>query len=138
MRADERSAKMRHRFPAIEVENSDYKNQYKPGVITTERSKQAGVIMIQTALTKQTLVFADPFCSARPVAECKARLLVEMRNYQSVRKPSADPSMTDARVKYSGKSKTGDQDDVIVGLTQCYLRALKQQERDFALEHLNT
>lgn len=112
----------------VMVVSQDSSGNGRPGVITTARSKDAGIMRLREALTDESLVFAKELVSEDP-EKAKALLCQQCRDYRIIQRAPDDRDFGKAKATYSGKT-AGRKDDVVTGLHQLMERAAEYRNDD--------
>lgn len=114
--AERISTKLKKRFNPILVVSHDSTDKNRPGVTTTQKSKESGVIRLQQALEEDGIRFAKTMISKEPA---KHRQLVcqQAKAYRQHVKQPSDLNYGVVRSSMNGKGP-GLQDDVITCLHQ--------------------
>ena len=111
----------------VMIPSADTKDLMRPGVPTTNATKEDGTGLLQTILDDNALHFGDPFVATDP-AKLKEELISQMKNYKRQVKRPTDMVYGKYRSTLSGKSATGSQDDLVTALHQGVMRAVEHEE----------
>lgn len=116
----------------VMIPSADTKDLMRPGVPTTNATKEDGTGLLQEILDSDSLHFSDPFVATNPRKLCD-ELIQQMKDYKRQVKRPLDSIHGKYRSSLSGKSSTGSQDDLITALHQCVMRSVEHEEsRGFA------